>query len=274
MYKIISKEIINSTVNQISVQAPFIARKCQPGQFIILRAEENGERIPLTISDFDREANTINLIYQVMGHTTRVLSKLNAGDSLVDIVGPLGKPTELPTSGKIIGIGGGVGTAPLLPQLRQAAENGVIVDLILGGRSEEFIILEDKFKKFCRNIYITTDDGSRGLKGLVTDQLDLLLKDGEKYDEVITIGPVIMMKFVCLLTKKWDIKTSVSLNPIMVDGTGMCGACRVSIGDETKFACVDGPDFDGHLVNFDELMSRLRTYNEAEAKINELDQQG
>jgi NAD(P)H-flavin reductase len=265
MYRIVSKKALNAVVEEMVVHAPFVARRCEPGQFIILRVSEDGERVPLTIADYDRAAETVTIIYQVVGETTRILSRYVPGDAIPDFVGPLGRPSGLPSSGRVIGIGGGVGAAPLFPQMRWMAEQGVSCDVILGGRNAELILLEDRFAAFCENVYCTTDDGSRGLKGLVTQQLQALLEKGEKYDEVIAIGPLVMMKFVAQLTKQWDLKTAVSLNPIMVDGTGMCGGCRVTVGGETKFACVDGPDFDGHAVDFDELARRQTMYRDEEA---------
>lgn len=249
------------------VHAPYVARRCEPGQFIILRVDEEGERIPLTIAEYDRGRGTVSIIYQIVGYTTQRLSEKKVGESLSDFVGPLGKPTELHRHKRVIGIGGGVGAAPLYPQLKKLHEMGVSVDLILGARSKDLILLEDKFSKFCKNIYITTDDGSYGTKGLVTDKLKELVEKGEKYDEVIAIGPLIMMKFVARLTQTWNLKTSVSLNPIMIDGTGMCGGCRVTVGGETKFVCVDGPDFDGHKVDYDELMRRQGMYKTEEAHV-------
>ena len=247
------------------VLAPFVARHCEPGQFIILRVDEDGERIPLTIAEYDRTRGTVSIIYQVAGYTTRKLSAKKAGEALVDFVGPLGQPTELHPIKRVIGIGGGVGAAPLYPQLKKLSEIGTSVDVILGARSKDLIILEEKFSRFCKNVYVTTDDGSYGAKGLVTEKLKALVEAGEKYDEVIAIGPVIMMKFVSMLTKQLGLKTNVSLNPIMVDGTGMCGGCRVTVGGETKFVCVDGPDFDGHQVDYDELMRRQSMYKTEEA---------
>jgi len=246
------------------IEAPYVARKCEPGQFIILRVNSEGERIPLTIQDFDRERGTVSVIYQIVGYSTALLSRKKAGDTIEDFVGPLGLPTRFKEMRRVIGIGGGVGTAPLFPQLRELKNRGVAVDVIIGGRSKEFLLLEDELREFCDNVYCTTDDGSQGEKGLVTDKLKALLEAGEKYDEVIAIGPLIMMKFVSLLTKEWSIPTSVSLNPIMIDGTGMCGGCRVTVGGKTKFACVDGPDFDGHQVDFNELIRRGRMYHEEE----------
>ena len=264
MYKIIEKKTYNNQVEKMVIEAPYVARKCEPGQFIILRVNKEGERIPLTIQDYDRDRGTVSIIYQVVGYTTTLLSQKNAGDSIEDFVGPLGLPTEFKDVKRVIGIGGGVGTAPLFPQLRELKRRGAEVDVIIGGRSKEFLLLEEELAEFCDNVYCTTDDGSHGEKGLVTDKLRTLLEAGNKYDEVIAIGPLIMMKFVTLLTKEWSIPTSVSLNPIMIDGTGMCGGCRVTVGGKTKFACVDGPDFDGHKVDFDELMRRGRMYREEE----------
>lgn len=265
MYEIIAKQALNATVERMVVKAPFVSRKCQPGQFIILRVDEDGERVPLTIAEYDREAGTVTIIYQVVGFSTRKLAAKQVGDAIVDFVGPLGQPTVFHPAKRVVGIGGGVGAAPLYPQLRFLAEQGVAVDVILGGRSADYVILEEQFRQFCDKVYVTTDDGSRGLKGLVTDQLRSLLDAGTVYDEVIAIGPLVMMKFVSLLTKERGIRTSVSLNPVMVDGTGMCGGCRVTVGGETRFACVDGPDFDGHLVDYDELMRRQGMYKREEA---------
>jgi len=265
MYPILEKKNLNRHVEEMVVHAPYVAKRCEPGQFIILRVDDEGERIPLTIAEFDRKVGTITIIYQVAGFTTRKLSEKKVGESLMDFVGPLGQPTELHPVKHVIGIGGGVGAAPLYPQLKKLSEMGTVVDVILGARSKDFIILEEKFSEFCKNVYVTTDDGSYGTKGLVTDKLKELVEKGAKYDEVIAIGPVIMMKFVSLLTKPWGLKTSVSLNPIMVDGTGMCGGCRVTVGGQTKFACVDGPDFDGHQVDYDELMRRQSMYKTEEA---------
>jgi NAD(P)H-flavin reductase len=265
MYPILKKIKLNNSVEEMVVRAPYVARHCEPGQFIILRVDEDGERIPLTIAEYDREQGTVSIIYQVVGFTTQQLSKKKAGDELADFVGPLGLPTQFHAHKRVIGIGGGVGAAPLYPQLKKLNDMGVSVDLILGARSKDLILLEEKFSKFCKNIYITTDDGSCGTKGLVTDKLKELVEKGEQYDEVIAIGPLVMMKFVSLLTKQLNIKTSVSLNPVMVDGTGMCGGCRVTVGGQTKFVCVDGPDFDGHQVDYDELLRRQGMYKEEEA---------
>lgn len=265
MYPILKKIKLNNSVEEMVVRAPYVARHCEPGQFIILRVDEDGERIPLTIAEYDREQGTVSIIYQVVGFTTQQLSKKKAGDELADFVGPLGLPTQFHAHKRVIGIGGGVGAAPLYPQLKKLSDMGVSVDLILGARSKDLILLEEKFSKFCKNIYITTDDGSYGTKGLVTDKLKELVEKGEQYDEVIAIGPLVMMKFVSILTKQLNIKTSVSLNPVMVDGTGMCGGCRVTVGGQTKFVCVDGPDFDGHQVDYDELLRRQGMYKEEEA---------
>ncbi|GMQ63602.1 sulfide/dihydroorotate dehydrogenase-like FAD/NAD-binding protein [Vallitalea maricola] len=271
MYKIVKKKTINSQVELMVVEAPFTARKCEPGQFIILRVNEDGERIPLTIADYDREAGTVTIIYQVVGYSTKLLSKKQEGDYINDFVGPLGQATELKKHKRVLGIGGGVGAAPLYPQIKKLKSMGVSVDVIIGGRSEEYIILEDQFKEICDNIYFATNDGTRGTKGFVTDVLNDLLEKGNKYDEVIAIGPLIMMKAVVSVTKPLNIPTGVSLNPIMIDGTGMCGGCRVTVGGETKFACVDGPDFDGFLVDFDECMRRQSYYKEEENHVCKLD---
>lgn len=264
MYRIIDKKVLNSTVEQMTILAPYVARKCEPGQFIILRVNEDGERIPLTIVDYDRDEESITIIYQVVGYSTRQLSKKEIGDHVEDFVGPLGQPTHLQKHKRILGIGGGVGIAPLYPQLKKLHEIGVEVDVILGGRSDEFIILEDEMKAFAENVYFATNDGSRGKKGFVTDVLKELLDEGNVYDEIIAIGPLVMMKAVVDVTKPLGIPTGVSLNPVMIDGTGMCGGCRVTVGGETKFACVDGPDFDGLLVDFDECLRRQNMYKEEE----------
>lgn len=264
MYKIVSKKKLNDSVELMVIKAPFVSRRCEPGQFIILRVDEEGERIPLTISDYNREEETVTIIYQVLGYSTKKLSQKQQGDTVEDFVGPLGQEAPLHKVKRVLGIGGGVGIAPLYPQLKKMKELGVNVDVILGGRSDEFIILEDEMENICENVYYATNDGSKGIKGFVTDQLNELITNGEKYDLVIAIGPLIMMKAVCDITKKYNIKTNVSLNPIMIDGTGMCGGCRVTVADEIKFACVDGPDFDGHLVNFDEALNRQGIYKEEE----------
>lgn len=264
MYKVISKKTLNEAVELMEVHAPYVARKCQAGQFIILRVGEDGERVPLTIADYNRETETVTIIYQVVGYSTELLSKLNVGDCIDDFVGPLGQPAPLKKVDHVIGVAGGVGSAPLYPQLRALHELGVKVDVIIGGRSSEFVILDELFSEFCDNVYIATDDGSKGTKGFVTTVLQDLIDKGEKFDEVIAIGPLIMMKNVVALTKPLNIPTNVSLNPIMIDGTGMCGGCRVTIDGETKFACVDGPDFDGFKVDFDECMKRQGMFKELE----------
>lgn len=260
MYKIVKKEKLNDVVELMEIKAPHVARKCEAGQFIILRVDELGERIPLTIADFDRTNETITIIYQIVGYSTEQLAKLNEGDCLQDFAGPLGVPTALSTHEHVIGVAGGVGAAPLYPQLKALHEMGVKVSAIIGGRSTEYILLKEKFDKVCEHVYIATDDGSFGTKGFVTTVLQDLLDKGNKYDEVIAIGPVPMMKAVVGVTRPFHIKTSVSLNPIMIDGTGMCGCCRVSVDGKIKFACVDGPDFDGMLVDFDELITRQKMF--------------
>lgn len=264
MYKIIEKKKLNETVELMEIFAPFVARKCEPGQFIIVRVDEQSERMPLTITDYNRKKETVTIIYQIVGYSTKMLSKKQVGESLCDFVGPLGQPAQLKKHKKVLGIGGGVGAAPLYPQLKKLHSMGVDVDVILGGRSSKYIILANEFGDFCNNIYYATNDGSKGTKGFVTDVLNNLIQNGYSYDEVIAIGPLIMMKAVVSITKPLNIPTGVSLNPIMIDGTGMCGGCRVTIGDEVKFACVDGPDFDGFLVDFDECMRRQNMYKEEE----------
>ena len=264
MYKIVKKERLNDVVELMEVHAPMVARKCEPGQFIILRVGDDGERIPLTIADYDREAETITIIYQIVGFSTRQLAKLNEGDEITDFVGPLGVPTDLHKSNHVVGIAGGVGSAPLYPQLKKLAEMGVDVDVIIGGREAQYVLWADKFKAFCKNVYVMTDDGSLGEKGFGTVKLQELIDSGDPIDEVIAIGPVPMMKAVVGVTKPHNLKTMVSLNPIMIDGTGMCGCCRVTVDGKIKFACVDGPDFDGLNVDFDELMARQRMFKEEE----------
>lgn len=268
MYKIVKKERLNDVVELMEVHAPMVARKCESGQFIILRVGEDGERIPLTIADYDREAETITIIYQIVGFSTRQLAKLNEGDEITDFVGPLGVPTELHKSNHVVGIAGGVGSAPLYPQLKKLAEMGVDVDVIIGGREAQYVLWADKFKAFCKNVYVMTDDGSLGEKGFGTVKLQELIDSGDPIDEVIAIGPVPMMKAVVGVTKPHNLKTMVSLNPIMIDGTGMCGCCRVTVDGKIKFACVDGPDFDGLSVDFDELMARQRMFKEEEHQVD------
>lgn len=267
MYKIVKKEVLNSVVVMMEIEAPYVAARCEAGQFVIVRVDEDGERIPLTIADFDRERNTVEIIFQVVGYSTTLMAKLNEGDYLQDFVGPLGKPAPLNKEWKrVIGVAGGVGAAPLYPQAKKLAEQGTKVDVIIGGRTAELVLLKEKFEKFCDNVYIMTDDGSLGEQGVVTKKLQELLDAGVQYDHAIAIGPLIMMKFVVALTKKpeYNLPTAVSLNPIMIDGTGMCGGCRVTVGGETKFACVDGPDFDGFEVDFDQCMKRQTFFKEEE----------
>lgn len=266
MYKILKKEKLNNAVTSFTVSAPLVAAKVKAGQFVIIRIDEEGERIPLTVSDFDRANGTLTLVVQAVGYTTKKLALMNEGDFISDVVGPLGLPTEFGTPKKAVVIGGGVGCAIAFPQAKTLHNMGVDVDIIAGFRNKDIVILEDKMRNVCKNLYITTDDGSYGEKGLVTDVLKRLLS-ADSYDLVIAIGPIPMMKFVSLATKEFGVKTIVSLNPIMIDGTGMCGGCRVNVGGEIKFACVDGPDFDGHLVDFDGLMRRNSYYREEEDHI-------
>lgn len=263
MYKIVKKEPLNPTVTKMVIHAPLIANKAKAGQFIILRVDEQGERIPLTVADYDRAAGTVTIIYQIVGATTMRLDRLQEGDCLQDFVGPLGKPTEVEGKKQVAVIGGGVGCAIALPVAKALKEAGAAVDTVAGFRTKELVILEQEFKAVSREYHLMTDDGSAGKKGLVTEALKQLL-ESRQYDEVIAIGPLVMMKFVCMLTKEYGVKTIVSMNPIMIDGTGMCGGCRLTVGGETKFACVDGPEFDGHLVDFDQAIERGRTYHEYE----------
>ena len=260
MYKIVKKQPLNPTVTRMEIEAPLIAKKAKPGQFIILRVDENGERIPLTVAGYDREKGTVTIIFQIVGATTEKLNHLNEGECLHDFVGPLGVPTHVDGLKKVCVIGGGVGCAIALPIAEELHAMGAEVTSIIGFRNQDLVILEDEFKACSDHFTLMTDDGSYGEKGVVTAPLKTLLENGERFDEVIAIGPLIMMKFVCLTTKEYDQKTVVSMNPIMVDGTGMCGGCRLTVGGKTKFACVDGPDFDGHEVDFDEAMSRSRSY--------------
>ena len=269
MYPILSKKVLNPTVTQMVIKAPAVARKAEPGQFIILRVDDDGERIPLTIADFDREAGTVTIIFQVVGATTEALNHKEAGDSLADFVGPLGVATHTDGLKKVAVVGGGVGCAIAYPIAKKLHENGCEVHAIVGFRNKDLVILEEEFAAASDKLVLMTDDGSRGEKGLVTDALKALIESGEQYDKVITIGPLIMMKFVCALTKQYNLPTVASMNPIMIDGTGMCGGCRLTVGGETKFACVDGPDFDGHLVDFDEAMKRGSMYRQAEAEDRE-----
>lgn len=264
MYKIVKKKVLNETVMLMDIDAPFIARKAEPGQFIILRVDEEGERIPLTIADFDRERGTVTIIFQIVGKTTKALSALEEGDYLCDFVGPLGVASHVEGLKKVAVIGGGVGSAIAYPIAKKLHHLGAEVDVVAGFRNKDLVILEDEFKAASNRLFIMTDDGSYGEKGLVTAALERLIKEGNEYDEVIAIGPLIMMKFVCELTKKYNVKTVVSMNPIMIDGTGMCGGCRLTVGGKVKFACVDGPDFDGHEVDFDEAISRSSMYKDFE----------
>lgn len=264
MFEITDKKILNPTVTEITVNAPYVAAKAEAGQFIILRVDEEGERIPLTIADFDREKGTVSVIFQIVGATTYLLNRLNVGDHLADFVGPLGNPTETDGLKKVAVIGGGVGCAIALPVAKKLHGQGATVHSVVGFRNKDLVILEDEFRKVSDKYLLMSDDGSAGEKGLVTDALKKLIESGEKYDEVIAIGPLMMMKFVCKLTEEYGIKTVVSMNPVMIDGTGMCGGCRLSVGGKTKFACVDGPDFDGHEVDFDVAMNRGRNYREWE----------
>ena len=269
MYTILKKEALNPTVTRMEIDAPLIAKKAKPGQFIILRAEADGERIPLTIAGYDREKGSVTIIFQIVGATTEKLNHLNEGDCLPDFVGPLGTPSHLDGLKKVCVIGGGVGCAIALPVAEELHRLGAEVTSIVGFRNKDLVILEDEFKACSEHFTLMTDDGSRGEHGNVTAPLKKLLESGERFDEVIAIGPLIMMKFVCLTTKEYDQKTIVSMNPIMVDGTGMCGGCRLTVGGKTKFACVDGPDFDGHEVDFDEAMSRARSYLDFERHARE-----
>lgn len=265
MFKIVHKRVLNPSVILIDIEAPLIAKKAQAGQFIIFRIDETGERVPLTIAEYDRENGTVTIIFQIVGKTTEQLATLNEGDFLLDVAGPLGVPTHLDENvKKVCVIGGGVGCAIAYPQAKALFEKGIEVDVIAGFRNKDIVILEDEFKKTSDNLIICTDDGSYGKKGFVTDALKERIEAGNNYDAVIAIGPVPMMKFVCAVTKPYEINTIVSLNPIMIDGTGMCGGCRVTVGGKIRYACVDGPDFDGHQVDFDELMKRNSTYREQE----------
>ena len=264
MFEIIYKEKLNPTVSLMKIHAPRIAAKAEAGQFIILRVDENGERIPLTIADYDREKGSVTIIYQIVGATTMKLDSKEKGDFIADFAGPLGRPTETDGLKKVAVVGGGVGCAIAFPIAKKLAGMGCEVHSIVGFRNRELVILEDEFKAVSNCMKVMTDDGSYGEKGLVTDALKMLIDSGEKYDRVIAIGPLVMMKFVCKLTKEYDIPTTVSMNPIMIDGTGMCGGCRLTVDGRTCFACVDGPDFDGHKVDFDEAMKRGAMYRDFE----------
>jgi len=264
VFKIVKKAVLNPTVTLMEIEAPLVAKKAEPGQFIILRVSEDGERIPLTVADYDRNSGTITIIFQIVGATTALLNEKNEGDYISDFVGPLGKATHTDGLKKVAVVGGGVGCAIAYPVAKKLHEQGCCVHSIVGFRNKDLLILEDEFRAASSELFIMSDDGSVGEKGLVTDALKKLIEAGNQYDEVIAIGPLIMMKFVAKLTKEYGIKTVVSMNPIMIDGTGMCGGCRLTVGGETKFACVDGPEFDGHLVDFDEAMDRASMYKEFE----------
>ena len=274
MYQITRAEKIADRIYLMEVVAPRVAAHCEPGQFVIVKLDQRGERIPFTICDYDRETGMITMVFQTVGASTEKLSRLAAGDYLSDVVGPLGRPSDFVTdpldevkNKKFLFVCGGVGTAPVYPQVRWLRERGIAADVIMGARNRELLILEDEMREVAEQLYITTDDGSYVRKGMVTDVIsDLVEKQGRHYDVCVAIGPMIMMKFVCLLTKKLNLPTIVSMNPIMVDGTGMCGACRLTVGAEVKFACVDGPEFDGHLVNFDEAMKRQQMYKTYEGQ--------
>ena len=273
MYKIIEAKELTANIFQMIVEAPRVAKKCMPGQFLIVRTDANSERIPLTICDYDREAGTITIVFQIVGGSTKQMSSLKTGDSFHDVVGPLGKPSELCDmsadelkSKKILFVAGGVGTAPVYPQVKWLNSQGVAADVIVGAKNKELLILEKEMEAVAGNLYVTTDDGSYGRSGMVTKVIEDLVAEGNNYDVCVAIGPMIMMKFVAKLTKELNIPTIVSMNPIMVDGTGMCGACRIVVGDEIKFACVDGPEFDGHLVDFDGAMKRAAAYKTEEGR--------
>ncbi|MCI7181408.1 MAG: sulfide/dihydroorotate dehydrogenase-like FAD/NAD-binding protein [Schaedlerella sp.] len=274
MYKILKAEKLADKIYLMNVHAPRVAKHCQPGQFIIVKMDDKGERIPLTICDYDREAGTVTIVFQEVGASTVKMGGLKAGDSFRDFVGPLGCASEFVNEDmetlknkKMLFVAGGVGAAPVYPQVKWLHEHGVDADVILGAKTEKMVILEKELEAVAGNLYVTTDDGSYGRSGMVTKVIeDLVQNEGKSYDVCVAIGPMIMMKFVCLLTKKLEIPTIVSMNPIMVDGTGMCGACRLQVGDEIKFACVDGPEFDGHLVDFDQAMKRSQTYKTAEGR--------
>lgn len=274
MYKILKKEYLANNIWLMDIEAPRVAKSCQPGQFVIVKMDEKGERIPLTVCDYDREAGTVTIVFQTVGASTQEMAEYEVGESFMDFVGPLGCASELLELSeeelkkeKLLFVCGGVGTAPVYPQVKWMREHGIDVDVIIGARTKDILILEEPMRKIAANLYIATDDGSYGFKGNACDQINELVKNqGKEYTRVIAIGPMIMMKFVALLTKELNIPTIVSMNPIMVDGTGMCGACRLQVGDEIKFACVDGPEFDGHLVDFDQAMQRQRMYKSEEGR--------
>ena len=274
MYRIVKAECLAENIYLMDVEAKRVADHCKPGQFVIVRADEKGERIPLTICDFDKEKGTVTIVFQTVGASTKKMAALKAGDAFHDFTGPLGQPSEFVTDPieevrkrKYLFVAGGVGTAPVYPQVKWLHEHGIAADLIVGSKTKDLLILEEQMKSVAGNLYVTTDDGSYVRKGMVTDVIkDLVKEQGKQYDVCVAIGPMIMMKFVCLLTKELDLPTIVSLNPIMVDGTGMCGACRVIVNNEVKFACVDGPEFDGHAVDFDQAMKRQQLYKTQEGK--------
>ncbi|AQM59098.1 sulfide/dihydroorotate dehydrogenase-like FAD/NAD-binding protein [Clostridium baratii] len=274
MFKVVNKRILADNLYLMDIEAKRIAKSAKPGQFIIIKNNEYGERIPLTIADFNKNLGTVSIVFQAIGDSTKELAKFEVGDYISDFVGPLGRPSEFIyedleslKNKNILFVGGGVGAAPIYPQVKWMKEHGIDVDVIIGSRNKGLLILEEEMRKVSKNLYVATDDGSYGFNGRVTDCLiDLVNNKGKKYDHAIVIGSMIMMKFMCNLTKELNIPTTVSLNPIMVDGTGMCGACRVTVGDEVKFACVDGPEFDGHLVNFDEAMRRSAMYKTEEGR--------
>ena len=273
MYKIVKAKELTSNIYLMDVVAPRVAKHCEPGQFVIVRMDEEGERIPLTICDYNREEGTVTIVFQTVGAGTQMMAHLQEGDSFHDFVGPLGCPSDLVKEDaeslqrkKILFVAGGVGAAPVYPQVKWLHEHGVNADVVMGSKTKDLLILEEEMKEVAGNLYITTDDGSYGRSGMVTQVIKDLVGEGKQYDLCVAIGPMIMMKFVCLLTKELQIPTIVSLNPIMVDGTGMCGACRVTVGGEVKFACVDGPEFDGHKVNFDEAMRRQQMYKTQEGR--------
>lgn len=273
MFKIVNKEILAKNIYRMDVEARRVAKACQPGQFVIAKIDEYGERIPLTICDYDREAGTVTIVVQAIGESTTRMEELNAGDYLEDFTGPLGRPSEWISEGvdelkkkKILFVGGGLGTAPVYPQVKWLHERGIDADVIIGAKNKDLIILEDQMKAVAGNLYVTTDDGSYGRHGMVTAVVEELVNAGNHYDLCVAIGPMVMMKFVCILTKKLEIPTIVSMNPIMVDGTGMCGACRLLVDGKVKFACVDGPEFDGHKVDFDQAMKRQTMYKTEEGR--------
>ena len=281
MFPILYADKLAANIYRMVVHAPRVANRCEPGQFIIVRTDEEGERIPLTICDYDREKGTVTIVFQPVGASTTQMTKLKEGDAFLDFVGPLGRPSDLLEMDpeelkqkKIIFIAGGVGTAPVYPQVKWLHEHGITADAIIGAKNKDLVILEDEFRSVC-NLYITTDDGSYGREGMVTKCLeDLIEKEGTEYNHCVAIGPMIMMKFVCKLTEKYNLPTIVSMNPVMVDGTGMCGACRLTVGDEVKFACVDGPEFDGHKVDFDQAMKRMTMYKTEEGRALLKEQEG